>query len=584
MNRFRMSVAVIGVLTALAPQALRAQQAAPLQKSDLIRLLTGPTYTKAEVAGIIRRSCLTFTPTQRDRADLRSLGADQAVLDAIDECVRRAARLELRVQRRTLSVEAGSSTDLTAIVRRGGAPESGVRLVLVGSGEVPGGPGEDLALRTGADGRATFTVPAGTTAGVYELRVTAPDVSGAGSVTVQLRTSPAAPARAVVSPERLTPDGVGRARVALDLRDAFDNRVAGAEVTLWDGAPPAGREVASGTTNEEGTAVLDVEADLRGVRSLTVYAGETALASIPVAPVPVSASTSGFVEGTGQAADAGNALPAPLVFEVRDAGGNPLPNRIVRFEVANGSADPPEARTDADGRASTTVTLGTVSRPTEVVASVGDVEARTTFRATIGGLTAEELRRRLEEAGRRLDLGDAAGAREAYARLVAANPVSVDALVGHGRALLATGEYTAAASRFREALRIEPSRTPARVGLGTASLRRGDRAEALRWLELATREDPEDAAAWAALAEVHVAAGRTEQARSDYERALALEPGRDEAVRGLARLAPPRPVVEITAWGGNTFDNGRDAGGRTAEVRIYPTPSFSLWGGFDNSL
>lgn len=583
MKRFWRNVAIIGLMALAVPAALSAQQAAPLQKSDLIRLLTGQTYTKAEVAGIVRRSCLTFTPTERDRTDLRSLGADQAVLDAIDDCVRRAARLELRVRRRSLSASAGSSADLTAIVSRGGAPESGVRVVLEGSGAVPNGAGEDLALRTGADGRATFSVPAGTAAGTYDLRVTIPDVSGAGSVNVQLRTSPAAPARAVVSPGRLTPDGVGRARVAVDVRDAFDNRVGSADVELWDGERPVGRLVASGTTDEDGVVTLAVEADLRGVRRLTVYAGESALASIPVAPAEASASRSGFVAGTEQSADAGRNLPAPLVFEVRDASGAPLADRSVRFEVANGSADPAEARTDASGRATTLVTLGAASQPTEVVASVGSVEARTTFQATIGGLTAAELREGLAEAGRRLEGGDVAGARDAYARLVAANPVNVEALVGHGRALLASGEYAAAAGRFRAALRIAPTRTDARVGLGTASLRRGDREEALRWFELTTREDPDDAAAWAGLAETHAVAGRTERARSAFERALALDPGRENAVLGLARLAPRRPVVEITAWGGKT-DNSRDAGPRTAELRIYATPSVSLWGGFDNSL
>ncbi|MEK6254874.1 MAG: hypothetical protein N2B05_09285, partial [Gemmatimonadales bacterium] len=48
----------------LSPSAVRAQDAEPLQKSDIIRLLTGTTYTKAEVAGIIRQSCLSFAPTE----------------------------------------------------------------------------------------------------------------------------------------------------------------------------------------------------------------------------------------------------------------------------------------------------------------------------------------------------------------------------------------------------------------------------------------------------------------------------------------------------------------------------------------
>src|SRR5256885_10511906 len=61
------------------------------RKTDLVRLLSGLTLAPDELAALIRRSCLTFTPTGRDRADLVALGADSGVLREIDACVRRAA-------------------------------------------------------------------------------------------------------------------------------------------------------------------------------------------------------------------------------------------------------------------------------------------------------------------------------------------------------------------------------------------------------------------------------------------------------------------------------------------------------------
>ena len=85
MHRTVTYVAVLAALS-LSPPALRAQEAEPLQKSDVIRLLTGTTYTRAEVAGIVRQSCLSFVPTERDRADFRALGADESVMAAIDGC------------------------------------------------------------------------------------------------------------------------------------------------------------------------------------------------------------------------------------------------------------------------------------------------------------------------------------------------------------------------------------------------------------------------------------------------------------------------------------------------------------------
>src|SRR5207302_7645597 len=62
-----------------------------LRKTDLVRLLSGLTLAPGDLAALIRRSCLSFTPTRRDRADLVALGADPAVLREIDGCVRRAA-------------------------------------------------------------------------------------------------------------------------------------------------------------------------------------------------------------------------------------------------------------------------------------------------------------------------------------------------------------------------------------------------------------------------------------------------------------------------------------------------------------
>ncbi len=62
-----------------------------LRKSDLVRLLSGATMPPVELAQLVRRNCLTFHPTDRDRNDFRLLGADPSLLTAIDECTRRRA-------------------------------------------------------------------------------------------------------------------------------------------------------------------------------------------------------------------------------------------------------------------------------------------------------------------------------------------------------------------------------------------------------------------------------------------------------------------------------------------------------------
>src|SRR5258708_30302295 len=46
--------------------------------------------TPVELAQLVRRNCLTFHPTDRDRNDFRLLGADPSLLTAMDECIRRS--------------------------------------------------------------------------------------------------------------------------------------------------------------------------------------------------------------------------------------------------------------------------------------------------------------------------------------------------------------------------------------------------------------------------------------------------------------------------------------------------------------
>ena len=90
---------------------LVTQGTAPLRKSDLVRLLSAAAISSAELEQLVRRNCLTFDPTERDRNDLRLMGADAAMLAAVDECARRQAL------RRTVAV-----TPVRVVARRPAAP------------------------------------------------------------------------------------------------------------------------------------------------------------------------------------------------------------------------------------------------------------------------------------------------------------------------------------------------------------------------------------------------------------------------------------------------------------------------------
>jgi hypothetical protein len=66
------------------------------------------------------------------------------------------------------------------------------------------------------------------------------------------------------------------------------------------------------------------------------------------------------VTGTDQSAAAGEPLPVPITVQVKDDAGKPASNLLVVFAIASGggSVSSGSVMTDADGRASTTRTLG----------------------------------------------------------------------------------------------------------------------------------------------------------------------------------------------------------------------------------
>src|SRR5436309_5441893 len=76
-----------------APPAARAQRGGtePLRKVELVRLLGSRAISTTQVATLVRRNCVAFRPSERDRADLRAAGADDVVLAAIDQCLRARA-------------------------------------------------------------------------------------------------------------------------------------------------------------------------------------------------------------------------------------------------------------------------------------------------------------------------------------------------------------------------------------------------------------------------------------------------------------------------------------------------------------
>ena len=94
------------------------------------------------------------------------------------------------------------------------------------------------------------------------------------------------------------------------------------------------------------------------------------VSALPEPPAAIAA-----VSSLPATAIVGSAVPTPAVVAVTDAEGRPVSGVPVLFAVSvgNGSVSPASARTDADGRASTHFTLGTIAGVNQVTASVAGV-------------------------------------------------------------------------------------------------------------------------------------------------------------------------------------------------------------------
>lgn len=130
------------------------------------------------------------------------------------------------------------------------------------------------------------------------------------------------------------------------------------------------------------TAAGKVTATGVGVASVTASLGSlTKTSEVNVFPVGTDVQP---VSGNLQSAVVGTALPEPLVVQVSDPGGNPVPGIEVSFTVVSGggSLTVDSAITDANGRASTVLTLGNRTEAINRVAVLAGGVGSTEFTAT----------------------------------------------------------------------------------------------------------------------------------------------------------------------------------------------------------
>ena len=135
--------------------------------------------------------------------------------------------------------------------------------------------------------------------------------------------------------------------------DDLDQPIQGAFFNWTSSAPAIATVSANGLVtagNAGGTATITAQIPdgVAGTHTTTVTIAATQLV---------------VISGGGQTGVVGTALAQPFVVEARGTGGAPIPGVVVNFSAssANASVAPTSATTDGQGRASTTLTLGTVA-------------------------------------------------------------------------------------------------------------------------------------------------------------------------------------------------------------------------------
>jgi uncharacterized protein (TIGR03437 family) len=266
-----------------------------------------------------------------------------------------------------------------------GVPEVGVSLtsqtdVLI----------EPALVVTDGSGYATASVTFGCSAGTGVIRAT---VLTSNPVSADIRfTATRGPAAQLIkrqgdnqsgNPGRRL-DGPGQALV-VRLADLCGNG-AGAQGVTWTVSPSdaATLENAFTTTNDDGEASALVRMGNRaGPFTVTVRAGGfTATFNLAV---NIVASRLALVSGNNQNVILGQPAAQPVVVQAQDANGVPAPGVEVAFRVTagTGTVSPARVTTDVEGKASATLTAGTVLGTITVVAEAVGQTVRFTF-ATLG--------------------------------------------------------------------------------------------------------------------------------------------------------------------------------------------------------
>ena len=241
---------------------------------------------------------------------------------------------------------------------------------------------------TDSEGHASSTLRLGSTPGEITGKVEVPVDEGItpveASFTATALSEDADRIASLSGDEQSAPVNTALpAPLVVEVTDQFGNPISGVTIA-WSFTGGGSVSAASTVTDASGQAsVTRTLGPTAGEQTTIATADGLAGSPVTFTHVATAGSAAGVnkVGGDNQSALVGTELALPLVVQVLDDQGNPIPNRAVTWVTGDGSVNPENTTTDAQGNASTRWTLGPTpgaKTANAVVSGVGTA----TFNAT----------------------------------------------------------------------------------------------------------------------------------------------------------------------------------------------------------
>ena len=380
-----------------APAALQAQTPQPLDKVEVIRLLTNPLFASSEVADVVRRSCIAFRPTERDWADFRNAGASGEIIASVEACTARrraappaeapavAAALTAVAVTSELVANAGATSSARVFVHRAGVPQRRITVILRGSTAL--GLQRDATGTTNDSGVIVFPLPPVVQPGTHRFEVVGSGGSAfPGRPTVTMTIRAGEPGRLRVTPDYIASIENGVTIVAT-VTDSLGNPLGREPVELTSGV---GAPVSVPTDSVgRATFVLAAGALPRG-GALQLRVRKLAAIEVPVADAAgLSGALTGFLapSAANRRARVGSVPNDPLTFRARTVRGSAPVGHVVRFRAVNARVRPDSAVLDSTGRVPLDVVFGSRIGEAMVFATIDSAERLVTYQLDPGPIS-----------------------------------------------------------------------------------------------------------------------------------------------------------------------------------------------------